>query len=69
MSTASLPFYVLHQTVIIVIGYHVVRGETGVLTKFVVIAVSLFVATAAIYEVLVRRLVPLRFLFGMRPRG
>jgi glucan biosynthesis protein C len=68
-TTASLPFYILHQTVIVIIGYHVVRWEVGVLTKFVVVTVSSLVGIVAVYEVLVRRLGPLRFLFGMRPGG
>ncbi len=66
-ATSSLPFYILHQTVIIVIGYHVVRWEAGVTVKFIAVMASSLAVTIAVYELLVRRLKPLRFLFGMRP--
>ena len=65
---AVLPFYLLHQTVIIVIGFHVVQWNTGVAVKYPVIAISSFIGIMAIYELLVRRFNALRFLFGMRAK-
>ena len=66
---AALPFYILHQTVIIVIGYQVVKWDAGVFVKFAAIAVASLVITVLIYEIIVRRVAALRFLFGMRARG
>ena len=63
---AVLPFYVLHQTVIISIGFYVVQWDMGVMPKYLIIAATSFIGIMAIYELLVRRLKPLRFLFGMR---
>jgi peptidoglycan/LPS O-acetylase OafA/YrhL len=71
---AAYPVYILHQTVIVVIGLYVVRWDTstalgtgaGVLVKFVTIVVASFVITAILYEV-VKRTNLTRFLFGMRP--
>ena len=63
---AVLPFYVLHQTVIISIGFYVVQWDLGVMPKYLIIAATSFIGIIAIYELLVRRLKPLRFLFGMR---
>lgn len=65
---AVLPFYVLHQTVIITIGFYVVQWNTGVGLKYLVISTTSFVAIILIYELLVRRINVLRFLFGMRVR-
>jgi glucan biosynthesis protein C len=65
---AVLPFYIMHQTVIISIGYYVVRQAIPDPLKFVIIAVSSFAIIAALYELLVRRSNVLRFLFGMKPR-
>jgi glucan biosynthesis protein C len=65
---AVLPFYILHQTVIIAIGYYVVRQAIPDPAKFVIIAVSAFAVIAALYELLIRRSNVLRFLFGMKPR-
>ncbi len=64
---AVLPFYVLHQTLIVVIGFYVVQWQTSVGLKYLVISTTSFVAIMLIYELLVRRINVLRFLFGMRP--
>lgn len=63
---AVLPFYILHQTVIIVIGFYVVQWNTSVGLKYLTISTTAFVAIMLIYELLVRRINVLRFLFGMR---
>jgi hypothetical protein len=63
---AVLPFYVLHQTVIISIGFYIVQWDIGVTPKYFIIAATSFIGIMAIYELLVRRINILRFLFGMR---
>ena len=63
---AVLPFYILHQTVIISIGFYIVQWDTRVGLKYLVISVTSFIAIMLIYELIVRRINPLRFLFGMR---
>ena len=63
---AVLPFYILHQTVILIIGFFVVQWSMGIAPKYFIIASTSFVAIMAIYELLVRRVNVLRFLFGMR---
>jgi glucans biosynthesis protein C len=67
-SEASLPFYVLHQTVIVAVAYVVVGWELGVWPKFAAICLAAFSLTLLVYEVAVRRTNPTRFLFGMKPR-
>ena len=62
---AVLPFYVLHQTPIIVIGFYVVQWEAGVWTKFLVISAASLAVTLAIYDLCVRRTNLTRALFGM----
>ena len=61
---AVLPFYILHQTVILTIGYFVVRWTIPDLAKFVIIAASSFAVIVAFYEFIVRRHNAVRFLFG-----
>lgn len=63
---AAYPFYILHQTVIVVIGYYVVRSNAGVAVKFLVIAATSLVISIAIYDLVVRRTNLTRFLFGMK---
>ena len=62
---AIMPFYLLHQPVIIVIAFFVVEWSTGILPKMVTVIVGSFVVTIAIYEAL-RRLKPVRTLLGMK---
>jgi glucan biosynthesis protein C len=64
-----LPFYILHQTVIIVIAYFVVQTSLAIPFKYSITAVISFVAIVALYELLVRRIGVLRFLFGMRKKA
>ncbi|MFC2001585.1 acyltransferase family protein [Chloroflexota bacterium] len=63
---AVLPFYILHHTVIYIIGYYVIQWNLGIAPKFFIIVIASFIAIMAIYELLVRRINVLRFLFGMR---
>jgi glucan biosynthesis protein C len=64
---AVLPFYILHQTVIVSVGFYVVRWPIPDLLKFVIIAASSFAIIMLLYECLIRRVNVLRFLFGMKP--
>jgi glucan biosynthesis protein C len=65
---AVLPFFLLHQPVIMVIAFHVVQWQLGIPLKLVTVVLGSFVATMAIYELVVRRFGPLRALFGMNAR-
>ena len=65
---AVLPFYVLHQTIILVVGWFAIQWSIGIAPKYLAITTTSFIAIMAIYELLVRRINVLRFLFGMRPR-
>jgi peptidoglycan/LPS O-acetylase OafA/YrhL len=64
-----MPFYVLHQPVVIVIAYFVVQWGAGVTAKLLVIIFSSFLMTLGFVELLVRPFEPMRRLFGMKPRG
>jgi glucan biosynthesis protein C len=67
---ASYPLYILHQTVIVVIGYYVLQWGTwaGLGVKFVTVLVVAFVATVVLYDLLVKRTNVTRFVFGMRTK-
>jgi peptidoglycan/LPS O-acetylase OafA/YrhL len=65
---AVLPFYILHQTVLMCVGYFVVQWAIPDLLKWAIILVASFVLIMVLYEFLVRRYNAFRFLFGMKPR-
>jgi hypothetical protein len=64
---AVLPFYILHQTVILVVGFFVLQWTIPDALEWAVVVVISFVIILAIYEFLVRRWNVIRFLFGMKP--
>jgi hypothetical protein len=63
---AVVPFYVLHQPVIVIIAFYVVQWQAGATVKMLAVVLASLLATAGIYELLIRRLAPLRLLFGMK---
>lgn len=65
VNEAVMPFYILHQTVILGIGFFVIPLTLNVSAKIAIIVPSSFVGILAIYW-LVKRVNVLRFLFGMK---
>jgi len=65
---AVLPFYILHQSVIVVIGYFIRNWQAGVVSKYIFLVVASLMLIILIYELLVKRVNILRFLFGMKLR-
>ena len=65
---AVLPFYLLHQTVILCVGWYVIRWDLGMALKYLIIAAVSIVLIMSIYELLIRRFNVMRFLSGMRPK-
>jgi len=66
---AVLPFYILHQTVLLGIGYYVTRWPLPDLARFLVIVLTAFASIMLLYEFGIRRANALRFLFGMKPKA
>jgi glucan biosynthesis protein C len=63
---AVLPFYILHQTVLLCVGYFVVQWAIPDLLKWAIILLVSFPIIMLLYEYLVRRFNVTRFLFGMK---
>lgn len=63
---AVLPFYILHQTVIVTIGFYIASWDASIAVKYLIISTSSFVVIASLYDLVIRRINWLRFLFGMR---
>ena len=64
----AYPLYILHQTVIVIIGFFVVQWGLGVGAKYAVIVALAFTGSVLAYDVLVQRTRITRFLFGMKPK-
>jgi glucan biosynthesis protein C len=66
---AVLPFYILHQPLLLLIGYYIVRIDIDPVVKYFLISVISFIIVMGCYELIVKRLIFLRFLFGMGLRS
>jgi len=64
----AYPLYILHQTVIVIIGFFVVQWSFGVSAKYALIIALSFAGSLLAYDVLVKRTRITRFLFGMKPK-
>jgi peptidoglycan/LPS O-acetylase OafA/YrhL len=64
----AYPFYLLHQTVIVVLAYTVVGWNVGLWPKYGAVLLGAFVLTLGLYELVVRRTNATRFLFGLKPK-
>ena len=64
-----LPYYVLHQTLIVAVAYFVVQTGMPVLLKYGITVIIAFAAIIVLYEGLVSRVGVLRFLFGIKARA
>jgi glucans biosynthesis protein C len=61
-----LPFYILHQPVILLIGYFVVQLALPILVKYLIITPLAFGITIGLYEYCIRRVDLMRRLFGLK---
>jgi hypothetical protein len=65
---AVLPFYILHMTVILIIGSHIVWWNMGIAAKHLIISTISFAVILAIYGLIIRPFRIIRFLFGMKTK-
>ncbi|WP_461106891.1 acyltransferase family protein [Spirosoma koreense] len=67
LNEAVYPFYILHQTVIVLIGYYVLtRTQAGVYDGFLLVSFSSLLVCVAIYTLLIRPFKLTRMLFGLK---
>lgn len=67
-SEAVLPFYVRHQTVIVLLGAYIVEWPMHTVLHYLIIGMTSLEAILAIYDLAVPWTPPTRFLFGMKNR-
>ena len=64
-SEIALPYYILHQTVIIIIGFYVIQWEANILVKYLVITTAALFITLLGCELIKTNNIT-RFMFGMK---
>ena len=63
---AVYPFYILHQAIIIVIGYALMKTEINYSWKIIIMTTGTFGITWAVYEFIIERIRILRPVFGLK---
>jgi glucans biosynthesis protein C len=68
LNQGILPFYILHQTNIVILGFFVVKWELSIPEKFLIVFTASFIVTIGLYQI-IRRNNMMRFFFGMKRKG
>jgi glucan biosynthesis protein C len=63
---ASYPIYILHQTLIITIGYFVIQQPWSPWTKYWIVLAGTLITCVLLYDLCVKRFVVTRLIFGMK---
>lgn len=63
---AIVPFFVVHQPVIIVVSYYVVQWNMGLRLKLLVVTAGSFAISLGLYQLVIRHVGVLRTAFGMK---
>lgn len=69
LNQAVYPFYILHQTVIVILTYYVVQTQETILMKYIFTVVVTFFISVLIYHLFIQPYDVMRFLFGMKPKS
>ena len=59
------PFYILHQTVIVTLGYYVINWKLSGVSEYLIISIGTFVICGLLYETVIKNVNILRLLFGL----
>lgn len=68
-TSAVYPFYILHQTIIVVAGYWVVQASFPIIVKLLLLVAACFVFVYFLYEYLIKRFWLTRLLYGLKLRN
>jgi glucans biosynthesis protein C len=66
LNKAVYPFYILHQTVIVVLGYQVVQLNLPILPKLILLTLLSAVTIFSLYHFIINRTRVTKFLFGVK---
>ena len=65
---AVYPFYILHQSIMLSFGYHILQWRAGILPKFIAVVIVTFGGSLIVYELFIKRFNVMRVLFGIKPK-
>ena len=63
---AVYPFYILHQTITVIIGYYIMNIDLSIPIKFPILVIGTFETSWIIHEFIIRRIKFTGILFGLK---
>ncbi|MBS4196320.1 acyltransferase family protein [Lederbergia citri] len=66
MNEAAFPIYIIHQSILVVVGYYIVKLNLGIFPKFLMIMSLTLVSSFLLYEFVIKRIVVARVFFGLK---
>lgn len=66
LNQAVFPFFIIHQTIIVAIGYWIVQLKVSILTKYLLLSICSSMVIYSLYEYVIKRTKLTRFLYGMK---
>ncbi len=66
--SANLPFFVVHQPVILAVAYFVVQWDAAITIKLLIVILGAFAVSIGVTELVIKRIGILRLLFGIKQR-
>ncbi|WP_051554526.1 acyltransferase family protein [Maribacter antarcticus] len=69
MNEAIYPFYILHQTVIVIFGYYIIQLNVNIPVKMTLLFLSSFFVIVLLYRFLIYPFKVTRVLFGMKKKN
>jgi peptidoglycan/LPS O-acetylase OafA/YrhL len=69
MNEAIYPFYILHQTVIVIFGYYIIQLNVNIPLKMMLLFISSFLVIVLLYRLFIYPFKVTRVLFGMKKKN
>jgi surface polysaccharide O-acyltransferase-like enzyme len=66
LNKAVFPFFIIHQTIIVGLGYWIVQLKVSILPKYLLLSLCSSLLIYTLYEYVIRRTKLTRFLYGMK---
>jgi hypothetical protein len=64
---AVYPYYILHQTAIVVFGYYVVQWQLPIFIKLALLIIACFLTIGILYNWVIKPFILTRILYGLKP--
>lgn len=65
---AVYPFYIMHQTIIILLAYPLIQCNWNLFIKFSLLVIGTFTICWILYEAIIKRFYLLRIVMGVKPK-